>query len=104
METKNKYKPWKIAKNVLGTAGFLGIMGLSLSKTVDNYAPFTEADYQKAEWIQSSALPDQAYNAENIPHNLSTKNFYLEQVKKKNGSLEGAVLFPDLDGNGKVGK
>ena len=42
---------------------------------------------------------------ENILKNQFNWHMYIDEVRKKNkGKLEGKILFPDLDGDGKVGK
>lgn len=105
MEKRSKLqKTIRIGKDVLLGAAFLGFIGWSLNRTLNNYAPFSEKDYKNAKWYESTATPNEAYNFEKIPHNRAVKNFYFDQIKRKNGSLKNAHLYPDLDKNGKVAK
>jgi hypothetical protein len=96
-------KTFRRIKNVgLSLALLVGI-GWCTNKMSDYYSPLTEQDYKNAKWIESSATPNAAYNFEKIPHNRVVRDFYLYEIKKKNGgSLEHAHLYPDLDKNGKV--
>ena len=102
MEKDKSKRAYKIGKNIVLGAAFLGFMGWSLNRTLNNYTPFSEQDYKNAKWYPSTATPNEAYNFEKIPHNPMVKELYLEQVKAKNGSLENASLYPDLDKDGKV--
>ena len=98
-------KAYRRVKDVgLGLA-LLGTVAWCTHRMSNNYSPLTEQDFKNAKWYESSANADRAYNFEKIPHNQMTRNFYFEQVRKRNGSsLGNAHLFPDLDGNGKVAK
>jgi hypothetical protein len=103
MEKRNDSKrAWKIAKNSLLALAVAGFGVWSVNRTLNNYTPLSEQDYKNAKWYSSSATPNEAYNFENITHNRVSKNFYFNMIKKKNGSLEKAHLYPDLDRNGKV--
>jgi hypothetical protein len=106
MEKSNKPKKvGKIVKDISLIAGGLALVGWSLVRTFNNYAPLSEKDYQNAKWYSSSVTPYEAYRYEKIPHNRPTWIDYQEAVKAKNGgSLKNANLYPDLDGNGKVAK
>jgi len=98
-------KAYRRGKNIVLGLALLGTMGLCTHRMSNYYAPLSEKDFKNAKWYSSSVNADRAYNFENIPHNQMVRNFYFEQVKKKNdGSLEKATLFPDLDGNGEVAK
>jgi hypothetical protein len=102
MEKNNKFKR-RIENTVIGFA-LLGTMGLCTYKLSDNYSGISKEKFDGSKWYSSTAIPYNAYSFENIPHNTITYGDYLNAVKKKNGSLENAKLFPDLDGDGKVAK
>jgi len=63
----------------------------------------TTADYQNANWEESSATTWDAYMQEKIPHNQFVWKEFQEQINKKK-SLEGKTMYPDLDNDGKVAK
>ncbi|GEM_PF-3078536 len=105
MEKKNKSnRIYNTAKKVLVGAGMVALFGWSMNRTLNNYIPVSQEDYKNAKWYSSSSLPYNAYMNEDIPHNRATWIDYQGAIKEKNGSLESATLFPDLDGNGKVGE
>jgi len=65
-------------------------------------------DFNKAKWIEKTnpigTIWDE-YMGENIVRTTFNWHMYIDEVRKKNkGNLEGDILFPDLDGDGKVGK
>jgi hypothetical protein len=65
-------------------------------------------DFKKAEWIKfdnENGRIWSCYTNENIPQHTANWNRYENEVREKNkGKLEGDILLPDLDGDGKVGK
>lgn len=93
---------YRRGKNVALGLAFLAGTALCTHRTINSYSPFSEQDFKNAKWYSSSVNADEAYNFEKIPHNQMVRDFYFEQVRKKNGSLEKAHLYPDLDKNGKV--
>lgn len=97
-------KAYRRGKNIVLGLALLGTMGWCTHRISNYYSPFSEKDFKDAKWYSSSATPSEAYNFENIPHNQMVRDFYFHEVKERNGSLENAVLYPDLDGNGKVAK
>ena len=102
-QTDKLKRAYRIGRDVVIGTALVGLMGWSLNRTLDNYSPLSEKDYQNAKWYSSSATPNQAYLFEKIPHNQLTMNLFYQQVKAKNGgSLKNATLYPDLDKNGGV--
>lgn len=109
---KNQHKSKKgFLKNLAwyGTVSLalLGGTYITISNSNDkNYLKPT--DFKKAEWIESynpSGIIWDEYMNENIVKNQFNWHMYIDEVRKKNkGKLEGDILFPDLDGDGKVRK
>jgi len=97
-------KAYRRGKNIVLGLALLGTMGLCTYRLAENYSGISKEKFDGAKWYSSTAIPYNAYTFENIPHNTVTYSDYLNAVKKKNGSLEKATLYPDLDGNGKVAK
>lgn len=70
-------------------------------------ANLTEQDYARANWIKDHVKGNlyTFYMSEQILHTTEDYHLYLDRVKKKNnGKLEGKLLLPDLDNNGRVGR
>ncbi len=97
-------------KNLACGAVGLAILGgtyITISNSNDkNY--LKPEDFSKAKWIESynpiGTIWDE-YMGENIVRTTFNWHMYIDEVRKKNkGNLEGDILFPDLDGDGKVGK
>ena len=65
-------------------------------------------DFNKAEWIEfynHNGRVWSCYTNENIAENQFNWHLYIDEVREKNkDNLEGKILLPDLDGDGKVGK
>jgi hypothetical protein len=96
-------KTYRRVKNIGLSLALLAGIGWCTNRMSNYYSPLTEQNFNNAKWYESSATPNAAYNFEKIPHNRMVRDFYFEQVKKRNrGSLENAHLYPDLDKNGKV--
>ncbi len=76
-------------------------------KTISN-SHLKPEDFNKAGWIEfynTNGRIWSCYENENIQKNQFNWHMYIDEVRKKNkGNLEGTVLLPDLDGDGKVGK
>lgn len=65
-------------------------------------------DFKKAKWIEfynTNGRIDSCYKKEDISEHSYNWQVYRDEVRKKNNNkLEGRILLPDLDGDGKVGK
>jgi len=104
---KNKKR---LLKNLVYGAVGLALLGgtyITISNSNDkNY--LKPEDFSEARWIKSpnaSGIIWDEYMDENISKNQFNWHLYIDEVRKKNkGDLEGEILFPDLDGDGKVGK
>jgi len=99
----NKYNSIKeIGQYVLYTAILAGTFALCGRAIKENYK---SPDFENAQWIEApGVLASDAYSQEKIIHNqISQMNYYDAVKAKNNGKLEGAVLFPDLDKDGKIG-
>jgi hypothetical protein len=97
-------KIYRRGKDIVIGLALLGTMGLCTHRISENYSGISKEKFDGSKWYSSTTIPYNAYSFEKIPHNTVTYADYLNAVKKKNGSLENATLFPDLDGNGKVAK
>lgn len=100
----NKYNLIKeIGQYAIYTTLLAGTLGLCGRAMKENYKSL---DFKNAQWIEApGVLASEAYSQENITHNQISQMDYYDAVKdKNNGKLEGAVLFPDLDKDGKIGK
>ncbi len=106
-QNKSKKRFWK--KLVYGTIGLalLGGTYITISNTTDRNH-LKSKDFNKAGWIEfynENGRIWNCYENENIPKNRSNWRLYIDKVRKKNkNNLEGKILLPDLDGDGKVGK
>jgi len=97
-------------KNLAYGAVGLAVLGgsfITISNSNDkNY--LKPEDFNKAGWIERnnpSGIIWDKYMDEKIPKNRLNWYLYIDEVRKKNkGNLEGYILFPDLDGDGKVRK
>ena len=77
-------------------------------KTISN-SHLKPEDFNKAKWIEktnpSGIIWDEYMGEKNIVRTPFNWHMYIDEVRKKNkGKLEGKISFPDLDGDGKVGK
>ena len=108
-EIQHKSKK-RFLKNLVGGAIGLGLLGLSyitISNSNDkNHLKPT--DFNKAGWIEFYNANGRIWNCymnENIPKNQFNWHLYIDEVREKNkDNLEGRILLPDLDSDGKVGK
>lgn len=96
-------------KQVVLTLGVaVGILYASEKLTSSSGDYLKIQDFEKAkkiEFYNENGRIWTPYMNEKIAHNQSNWNLYSEQVKKmNNGKLEGTILLPDLDNDGKVGK
>lgn len=105
---KNQHKSKKgFLKNLAwyGTVSLALLGGTYITISNSNLKP---EDFSKAKWIESynpSGTIWDEYMNENIPKNQFNWHMYIDEVRKKNNNkLEGIISFPDLDGDGKVGK
>ncbi len=93
-------------KTTIALVGIIGT-GLILNSIIarDYLKP---RDFEKANWIMYDNQNGRiwsCYTNEDIPHNQTNWYAYLEEVRKANrDSLEGMIILPDLDRDGKVGK
>ena len=94
---------------LVATGAMIGAAALGL-KGVEHYleGKYLHAEnFQDAEWVEYNpgGILWEAYTTEKIPHNMPNWNLYMSQVREKNkNSLQGNILLPDLDGNGRVGE
>jgi len=109
MENQHKSKKGFLKNLACGAVG-LAILGgtyITISNSNDkNY--LKPEDFNRAKWIEktnANGIIWDEYMNENIVKNQFNWHLYIDEVRKKNkGNLEGDILLPDLDGNGKVGK
>jgi len=106
---KNQYKNKKrFLRNLAYGAVGLAILGVSYITLSDNRNYLKPEEFDKANWIEfynENGRIWSCYMNENIPKNQSNWHGYIDKVREKNkGKLEGRILLPDLDGDGKVGK
>jgi len=100
----------KFLKNLAYGAVGLALLGgtyITISNTNDkNFLKPT--DFNKAGWIEFDNHNGRiwsCYMNENISKNQFNWHLYIDKVREKNkDNLEGRILLPDLDSDGKVGK
>ena len=108
-EIQHKNKKGFLKNLAYGAVG-LAILGgtyITISNSNDkNYLKPT--DFSKAEWIEFDNYNGRIwdyYMSEKIPKNIPNWHLYIDKVREKNNdNLEGRILLPDLDGDGKVRK
>ncbi len=95
-----------LLKNLAYGAVGLAILGVTYITVSNNH--LKPEDFNKVKWIESDNPSGRIWNeymGENIVRTPFNWHTYIDEVRKKNkGKLEGKILFPDLDGDGKVGK
>ena len=93
----------KTLTRILGT----GLMLASLAGC-SNKDYLSPKDFENAQWkyfYNGNGRIWSCYASENIQKNLPNWRMYESEVRKRNNNkLEGYILLPDLDYNGKVGK
>ena len=96
----------KILKNIAyGAVGLALFGGIYLGLPSENLKP---RDFDNANWSKfynENGRIWSCYANENIPQNSSNWNLYTDKVRKRNNNnLEGTIMLPDLDSDGRVGK
>ena len=88
-----------------GAVGVALLGGTYITISNSNLKP---EDFSKAKWIEldnPSGIIWDEYMDENIVRTPFNWHMYIDEVRKKNNNnLEGMIWFPDLDGDGRVGK
>jgi len=106
MENQNKSKK-RFLKNLAwyGTVSLALLAGTYITISNSNLKP---EDFSKAGWIEFDNRTGRiwsCYANEDIKKNRLNWYLYIDEVREKNdNNLEGKILLPDLDGDGKVGK
>ena len=94
-------------KNLVYGAVGLAILGGTHIIIQDNNI-LKPRDFDEAKWMlydNKNGRIESCYKKEDVPQNLSGWDLYMDKVREKNNyNLEGRILLPDLDGDGKVGK
>ena len=108
-EIQHKNKKGFLKNLAYGAVGLALLAGtyITISNSNDkNYLKPT--DFSKAEWIEFDNYNGRIwdyYMNEKIPKNIPNWHLYMDEVREKNNdNLEGRILLPDLDGDGKVRK
>ena len=108
MMKKHQHKKGILRNLAYGAVGLALLGGTYMTVSNNNNNLLKPTDFTKAKWIEfynENGRIWSCYANENIPQNQSNWHLYIDEVRKRNNNnLEGRILLPDLDRDGKVGK